>query len=189
MSSSNTKETSKKASRREIIRLGGLAVATAATLRAVPAAAIEAPPIPQDAATCCGTQPLPAQSVFTTACNDVSAIKYASGDNAATYRLGALWLLLTTEDWSTYFRNGTTEDQWIAGLSTELQLPLTDVTNLWNESKTAAPHFQAIRAFWQNYTAADSALYGKRPCIGGKTALDIACLAGTASVRMKKTSR
>jgi hypothetical protein len=188
MSSSIRKQTRKKASRREIIRLGAFAVAAAATFRATPAAALEALPVPQDASTCCGAQPLAAQSVFTKVCNDDSAAKYGSGDNAATYRLGALWLLLTTEDWTTYFRQGATEAQWIAGLATELQISQTDVANLWNESKSAAPHFQAIRAFWQNYTA-DTTLYGKRPCIGGKTALDIACLAGTASTKSKKTSR
>jgi len=186
MSSSNSNRKSQKTTRREIIKIGGIAVATAA-MGAARSAALETRAPQQSTTTCCGAQTLPAESVFTKVCNDVSKAKYGTGDTAATYRLAALWLLLTTEDWATYFRTGQTEAQWITGIAKELQLSEADVTSLWNSSKDpqlAQAHFQGVRSVWQNFTASSPA-YGHRPCIGGKTALDVACLAGAAAPQSK----
>jgi hypothetical protein len=183
MTSSNRNPARKRTGRREAIKLGGLALLGGAALSALPDPTVRAEPA-QDTPNCCGNQPPLQDSVFTKICNDESAKKYGGGDSDNTYRLAALWLLLTTEDWATYLRQGHTKDQWIAGIATELQIPQDAVTDLWDESRKS--HFQTVRAFWQNYTTERSAIYGKRPCIGGKTASDIACLATKAASKGKK---
>jgi len=123
---------------------------------------------------CCENQELPAQSVFTTICNKASADKYAKGDNPVVYRLGAMWLMLVTEDWSTYF-DPSKESDFLAGLAKELKLNPGDVEKLWKISKAKNRSFTDIRTAWQNLTT-NSGLYGARPCHGGKSILTIACL-------------
>ncbi len=106
------------------------------------------------------------------------AAKYASGDNPVVYKLGAMWLMLVTENWTTYFRdpkNKAKEDAFLQGLSDELKLNIQDVQKLWEISKTKCDSFEDIRGAWQDLTS-NQGLYGARPCHGGKSILSIACL-------------
>jgi hypothetical protein len=165
----------KSSSRREILKLGGFAVAGTAVASLVPSNA---------QADCCDSTTLPATSVFTTVGNSKSADKYAAGDSPATFRLAALWLLMMTEDWTQNLKAGATEKQFTDGLAQELGLDHTVVEAFWNNARDNSTVYEPFRTFWQNQTA-DTALYGKRPCIGGKSALQIACLATTAATPAK----
>ena len=163
-----------KTTRRSIIKTVGLATAGAGLLMRASLASTGN----KDQRGCCGDQPVPDKSVFTTVCNDKSADKYHHGDNPVVYRLGALWLMLTTENWAEYFRdpkNKTTESAVLAGLAKELKLDQVDVQNLWDISKTKASSFKDIRASWKNFTS-NTSRYGARPCHGGRSILNIACL-------------
>jgi hypothetical protein len=126
------------------------------------------------ATSCCEDQALPAQSVFNTVCNKASADKYKNGDNPVVYRLGAMWLMLLTEDWSKYFDHAR-ETEFLTGLAAELKLNLVDVKELWRISQVKANSFTDIRTSWMNLTS-NAGLYGARPCQGGKSILTIACL-------------
>jgi hypothetical protein len=161
--------------RRDVIRRGGLAAAGTVLLRGVGSAQAEHKVQP----VCCGDQPLPKDSVFVTLCNDDSAKKYEKGDSPVVYRLGALWLMLATENWPDYFRNpknANTEDAWLAGLAEEFKVNVQDVRTMWEVSKTKADSFNDIRNSWQNLTS-NTGIYGARPCLGGQSLLNIACLA------------
>jgi hypothetical protein len=167
-------QTSKKLTRRNLVKTVAFATAGAGLL----AGAGLANASDKDQQACCGDRPLPDESVFTTICNDKSADKYRHGDNPVVYRLGALWLMLVTEDWTDYFRdpaNKNTESAWIAGLASELKLDLADVQRLWDVSKLKADSFKDIRASWKNFTS-NTSKYGARPCHGGQSILNIACL-------------
>ena len=128
----------------------------------------------KDQQTCCENQEQPAQSVFNTICNKASADKYQKGDNPIVYRLGALWLMLLTEDWTAYF-DIAKEKEFLASLATDLKLNLSDVEKLWRISKVKVGSFTDVRTSWQNLTG-NAGLYGARPCHGGKSILTIACL-------------
>lgn len=169
-----TAQGSKKLTRRNLVKTGIFAAAAASLL----AGASEANASDEAQQDCCGDRPLPNQSVFTTICNDKSADKYRHGDNPVVYRLGALWLMLVTEDWTDYFRdpkNQNTEREWVASLAKELKLDPLDVKQLWDTSKQKADSFKDVRASWKNFTS-NTSKYGARPCTGGQTILNIACL-------------
>ncbi len=169
-----TAQTSKKLTRRNLVKTVAFATAGAGLLAGTSLANAS----DNDQQACCGDRPLPDKSVFTTICNDKSADKYRHGDNPVVYRLGALWLMLVTEDWTDYFRdpaNKNTESAWIAGLASELKLDLVDVQRLWQVSKLKADSFTDIRASWKNFTS-NTSKYGARPCHGGQSILSIACL-------------
>src|SRR5579862_9335159 len=131
MTSPNQKPNKKQTDRRAALKLGGLALLGAAALATIPDQTAGAPNSPDDTQ-CCGTQTPDPNSAFVKACKKESADKYDNGDNDNTYRIVALWLLLTTEDWSTYIdkQNGHTSDEWLAGVAKELQLPSTVVSDL-----------------------------------------------------------
>jgi hypothetical protein len=167
-------KTDGKLTRRELVRRVTAAAAGSALLgRTTFARSIK-----RDHATCCGTQQLPQGSVFTTVCDDQSALKYANGDNPVVYRLGAMWLMLVTEDWTSFYRdkkNPDNEKNFLQGLSDELKINLIDVQQLWDISQDKSQTLEDLRAAWQNLTS-NKGIYGARPCPGGKSALSIASL-------------
>jgi hypothetical protein len=163
-----------KVTRREVVKQVGFTAMGVVLLRE--AAAAQTGDKVQPA--CCGDQPLPSKSVFISFCNDDSAKKYQKGDNPVVYRLGALWLMLATENWVDYFRTGAnanTEDAWVAGLAEEFKVDIEDVKTMWKISKVKADSFTDIRNAWQNVTS-NRGIYGVRPCLGGRSLLNIACL-------------
>lgn len=167
-------ETTKNLTRRNLVKTAAFATAGAGLFAGAGLASAS----DKDQQACCGNRPLPDKSVFTTICNDKSADKYRQGDNPVVYRLGALWLMLTTENWTDYFRdpvNQGTESAFLAGLAKELKLELADVQSLWEISKTKKSSFKDIRASWKNFTS-NTSTYGARPCHGGQSILNIACL-------------
>ncbi len=167
-------KTNGRFTRREIVR----GVSVAAVGAAILGKASVAQSTKKDDAPCCGSQTLPKESVFTKVCNDLSATKYANGDNPVVYRLGAMWLMLATENWTKFYRdpkNPDNEKDFLQGLSDALKINLMDVKKLWEIGKTKFDSFEDIRSAWQDVTS-NQGLYGARPCQGGKSILSIACL-------------
>jgi hypothetical protein len=167
-------KTDGKFTRREIVRGVSMAAAGAAVL----GKASMAQSTKKDDAPCCESQAVPKESVFTKVCNKDSALKYESGDNTVVYRLGAMWLMLATEDWTQFFRDPkdpNNERNFLEGLATDLKLNLFDVQKLWEIGKAKSTSFEDIRSAWQIVTS-NEGLYGARPCHGGKSIMTIACL-------------
>jgi hypothetical protein len=169
-----SKNAGKEMNRRDVLRRLAVGALSAASIAG---SAVGSETAAEDQA-CCESQSLPDQSVFNTVCNSDSATKYKDGDTPAVYRLGALWLMLATEDWKTYFNNPNdpaSETAFLAGLAKELKLNSADVEKMWKIGKLKSKQFESIRTSWHDLTS-NASVYGARPCHGGKSILTIACL-------------
>jgi hypothetical protein len=166
-------------SRRDIIRLGAAAVSCTTLGRRMVAAETQTS----------SQRPTEGSgSVFEDNCRDGSKSKYEKGDLAVLGGLLAMWLMLTTEEWSSCL----SDSNWRARLAVELNLdqhdlesiyaiatdetPYTNPTNNFKYSNKEA--FIWVRKKWSDFISKpqppSKILYGKRPCPGGKTLLKIA---------------
>jgi hypothetical protein len=118
--------------------------------------------------------PTNGKSVFEDSCVD-GKLKYTNGDvEGVIYGLSAVWLMLTTFDWSCCFNNET----WRNDLAKELNIDPNHVKKLW-ENVTLSPKnaklFSDIQGLFTN-TVTGLNVYGAPPCPGGKTISNIAAL-------------
>jgi len=130
-------------------------------------------------------------SVFQDSCRADNQTKYATKDEAIVYGPAAFWLMLTTDEWDTCSQDAA----WRARLVTELGMEPVHLeylnTNAHDDRKvgdgTGSPYiysnlklFTQVKKVWQDfitsppYVPGKSFFYGKRPCPGGKTLLQIA---------------
>lgn len=183
--------------RREAIRFLGMA--TAATGFAMSS-------LPADAAA--PEANLFDDSVFKDTCRDGNGTKYENYDNPLAYPIVAFWLMLTTDEWRGCIaaQSGTrTEDaakQWRIKLANELGLAPTYAEYLYTQSQSGSnvAAFTAVKQLWVSFITDPPELpdeekhltfdYGTRPCMGGKSLLQIANLnRGERLERIKKAKK
>jgi hypothetical protein len=173
------KNVQKPISRRDLLRMGAAAAScTALSARMLAAKTRTASPRPAQGS----------GSVFEDDCRDGSKKKYENGDLPVLRGLLAMWLMLTTDEWSTCL----SDPKWRARLAKELNLdshdlesiyaiatddtPYTNPTNDFKYSSKEA--FIRVRKKWSDFISnpqpPSKILYGRRPCPGGKTLLKIA---------------
>jgi hypothetical protein len=127
-------------------------------------------------------------SVFQDDCRDDNKTKYKDGDLPVLGGLLAMWLMLTTDEWSTCLK----DQRWRSRLAVELKLEPKHLEFLYgmatssevikndamNYRYTNLEAFTHIRKNWQDFIddppEPKTVAYGKRPCPGGKTLLKIA---------------
>jgi|HubBroStandDraft_5_1064220.scaffolds.fasta_scaffold230948_1 hypothetical protein len=113
--------------------------------------------------------------------------KYHTGDSTIVFPLVALWLVMLTEEWDTCLTDST----WFTNLVNELvaangHLTPAEVTafkagaaqllSQLNANPTMTKQWHSVRSIFNSLVRNASAAYGKRPCPGGGTILDIAAL-------------
>jgi hypothetical protein len=175
------KEKKESLSRRNLIRMG--AVAASCT-------ALGARILAGETRTRAPREAQGSGSVFEDPCREGNKNKYENGDLAVLGGLLAIWLMLTTDEWSSCLN----DPKWRARLAAELNLdshdlesiyaiamddtPYTNPTNNFKYSSKEA--FIRVRKKWSDFISKpqppSKILYGKRPCPGGKTLLKIANL-------------
>jgi len=169
-------------SRRDLMRLGAAATACSTLCSKIAASEPQA----------VGENPSQGQhSVFEDDCRRNNEKKYHEGDRAALGGVLAMWIMLTTDEWSTCLK----DSKWRSRLAKELKLEPVHLEFLYDLATSTKPitnpvsHFQYtnleafthIRKIWQDFIdnppkSKTNVIYGARPCPGGKTLLKIADL-------------
>jgi hypothetical protein len=123
-------------------------------------------------------------SVFEDNCIPTSGAKYASGDKDVIYGLVAVWLMLTTDDWSSCLKDPV----WRKKLATELGVDPTHIETLYQISMDHSDVLQKSQIAFKGFVKSLN-VYGHPPCPGGKTISQIANLNLQSATKMKPSTK
>jgi hypothetical protein len=181
-----TKNDPKSLSRRDLLRIGAAAASCTA---------LGGRTLGGEARTPVVTPTQASGSVFEDDCRDGNKKKYDQGDLAVLGGLLAMWLMLTTDEWSSCL----SDPNWRARLAIELDLDSDDLEAVYTIAMDDTPYinpknnfkysnkeaFIRVRKKWSDFISnprpKTNLFYGARPCPGGNTLLKIAKLVAPKS--------